>query len=140
LDEILLREVYAQPALAPASAWLGSAAPGKPIVSLPQSERSTPLRIDWSSKPGDYASLWLLQVRRDGVWTTEILPRTRLTQSFSGQAPEVVSIRAVDRIGNLSPPATLALKQPPQQQPASTAPDRKPRPKARKLAAPKQNV
>jgi 16S rRNA G527 N7-methylase RsmG len=51
-----------------------------------------------------------LQYRTNEVWTTEILPASQSAHTFSNVTPDVISIRAVDRLGNLSEPMVLSPK------------------------------
>jgi hypothetical protein len=58
---------------------------------------------------GGLPRLWVLQRRAtNGVWTTEILPATQTNRVLVSSTPPVISIRAVDRNGNLSEPAVMA--------------------------------
>jgi hypothetical protein len=49
-----------------------------------------------------------LQFQTNQVWTTQILPAGVTAWTFGNSRPDVISIRAVDRLGNESPPAALA--------------------------------
>ncbi|MEY4918215.1 MAG: hypothetical protein RL616_2128, partial [Verrucomicrobiota bacterium] len=53
---------------------------------------------------------WLLQVRANGNWTTQILPVGRTDCYFDNATPEAISVRAVDRAGNLSTPIIWSPK------------------------------
>jgi uncharacterized lipoprotein YddW (UPF0748 family) len=105
-----VRTACAQPALVPASPWLDSIPPGKPKLTVAENSRSS-LRLQWETadKP---AWLWVLQFRTNQVWTTEILPAVRTNWAFAKPAPEWVSVCAVDRVGNLSPPAAVKKTRP----------------------------
>ena len=100
-----LRHLYSQPALVPASPWLDSIPPDKP--KLITGENRTGRCFQWESSGGEPAWLWILQFRTNEVWTTEILPANETTRTFFTSEPDVISISAVDRIGNLSSPAAL---------------------------------
>ncbi len=101
-----LRRLYSQPALVPASPWLDSVPPDKPKLDIGESRAG--LRFQWESSGGKPAWLWILQYRTNAVWATEILPVSQASRTFYDSRPEVVAVRAVDRVGNLSSPAVLS--------------------------------
>ena len=100
-----VRAEYAQATLVPASPWLDSTPPEKPGLTVGESR--TGLRFQWATSVGKPVWLWVLQYRTNEVWTTEILPADQTSRTFSNSRPEVISISAVDRTGNLSLPAVL---------------------------------
>ncbi|HUZ07242.1 MAG TPA: family 10 glycosylhydrolase [Candidatus Paceibacterota bacterium] len=109
-----LHAAYTQPALAPASPWLSSAPPATPGLTVEESDRSHSSRLTarWRAF-GDPAWKWVLQFRgTNGVWTTEILPAEQTTRPFEDATPEIISVRAVNRFGNLGPPAVLKKTMP----------------------------
>jgi uncharacterized lipoprotein YddW (UPF0748 family) len=101
----VVRAEYPQPALVPASPWLDATPPDKPKLTVGESGMG--LRFQWASPGGEPAWLWVLQFRTNEVWTTEILPAGLASRTFYNSRPEMVSVCAVDRAGNLSPPAML---------------------------------
>jgi anti-sigma factor RsiW len=102
----VIRSAYPQPALVPASPWLNSFPPNKPGLTA-TIDKNSGATASWQSA-GEPARLWVLQFHgTDNVWTTEILPAGQTTKSFLTSLPEVIAIRAVDRAGNLSPPAAV---------------------------------
>ncbi|HTA94689.1 MAG TPA: family 10 glycosylhydrolase, partial [Verrucomicrobiae bacterium] len=102
----VIRNEYPQAALVPASPWLDSFPPDKPTLTATIQKNSS-ASANWQSV-GQPAQLWLLQFRgTNNVWTTEILPASQNNYDFENSAPEIISIRAVDRVGNLSPPTSL---------------------------------
>jgi len=110
LDEALQREVYQQPALMPASPWLGRSQPGKPKLTVLQSAAGPQRQISWGPTGWGKAWLWLLQTRAGGKWTTQILPANKTSQVWDHAVADVVAVSAVDRTGNISSPAALNLK------------------------------
>jgi hypothetical protein len=100
-----IRAQYSQPALVPASPWLDSIPPDKPKLTIGESRAGW--RFQWESSGSEPAWLWVLQFRTNEIWTTEILPANETTRTFFNSQPDVVSISAVDRTGNLSSPAAL---------------------------------
>lgn len=109
LDNALEHEVYSQPALFPACAWLQRTAPARPHLSL----RSVPgaTEVSWDgAESGGSISLWVFQTRTGTEWTTRILPRETLRRGLPALLPEVIALTAVDRSGNTSRPAVLERK------------------------------
>ncbi|MGH7950664.1 MAG: glycoside hydrolase family 10 protein [Limisphaerales bacterium] len=102
----VIQNEYSQPALVPASPWLGATPPEKPKLSITESRAG--LRFQWESSDGKTVRLWVFQLRTGKAWTTEILPANQTSRTFYNSKPETISIRAVDRIGNLSAPAAFA--------------------------------
>jgi uncharacterized lipoprotein YddW (UPF0748 family) len=101
-----IRREYPQPALVPASPWLDSFPPDQPRLAATV-DKNSGVSASWQSGVQP-VWLWVLQFRgTNNVWTTEILPASQTTKSFSNPVPEIISIRAMDRAGNLSPPASL---------------------------------
>ena len=57
--------------------------------------------------------LWAIQMRSDAGWFTEVLPgvfASLVVAEKSAQLPYEVRVMAIDRVGNASPPAILALR------------------------------
>ncbi len=110
LGQALKQSVYLQPALMPASPWLGNAHLAPPVVTATGGESGSSLRLVWSSSGGSKPWLWLVQTRAEGVWKTEILPASKTSLSFSATQPDAVAVTAVDRNGNASKQAVMARK------------------------------
>jgi uncharacterized lipoprotein YddW (UPF0748 family) len=107
LADALERSVYAQPALVPASPWLGRTRPAKPTLAAAPLKAPDRLEVNWSTGRLEPASHWVLQTRAAGRWKTEILPGNATSRAWHGAVPEVVAVSAVDRNGNLGPPAAV---------------------------------
>lgn len=118
LAAALKASTYTEPALIPASPWLSKTAVTKPTLSVGTSSSAKGILLSWKPaasprptsrpsalNPQPSAFLWLLQVKRDGQWTTDIFPGSR--NSARIPAAETASLRAVDRFGNVSPPALV---------------------------------
>ena len=115
----VVRAQYTQPALVPASPWLGSGMPEKPKLTVASGKKSASVRWE-NAGGGKPANGWLLQVFSDGHWRTEIFPTNQISRGFENYLPDAVVVRAVDRLGNLSAPAVWSAKNPPA--PAKGAP------------------
>ena len=68
-----------------------------------RSDNNSGVSARWENAGGEPAWLWVLQFSTNEGWTTEILPGEPDDAHFFEQsAPDAISIRAVDRTGNLS--------------------------------------
>jgi len=108
LRTALNRDVYQQPALVPASSWLDAMPPSKPTASATISGGKVMLK--WSSRgaPPESPALWVVQSLQFSDWKTQILGG-RTSSVHYDLKPEAVSVFAVDRCGNASPPVVLKL-------------------------------
>ncbi len=96
---------YAQPALVPTSPWMDSVPSPAPKLFAATENSATSVR--WFSPFGEPPRWWLLQVCTNNNWTTEILPGSQTSRILYNSNPDTISLRAVDRLGNLSAPAVL---------------------------------
>ncbi|HVU08270.1 MAG TPA: family 10 glycosylhydrolase [Verrucomicrobiae bacterium] len=101
----ILRTQFNQPALVPPSPWLDSVPPNKP--KLFAAIENSGVSVRWETS-GELATRWVFQFRTNDSWTTELLPANRTDFFLPNPAPEAISIRAVDRVGNLSAPMVLS--------------------------------
>jgi len=98
---------YAQPAMVPPSPWLDNMPPAKP--QLAAHENGAAWTFQWASPGGNPVARWMLQFYApDTAWKTVFLPANQWQESFSF-SPDVVSVRPIDRAGNLGP-ATVVRK------------------------------
>jgi uncharacterized lipoprotein YddW (UPF0748 family) len=105
----LPRQSYAAPALVPASPWLSASRPQTPRATLSSSERG--VEIKWQPPvPQDRVYRWIVQTRVGNQWRTEILPAGRTSHLVTGTRPTAVAVTAVNRFGNDSSPAVLAVR------------------------------
>lgn len=107
----LLSSAYKAPALSPASPWLDAIAPATPTLTSSQVGENG-LRFRWAPSTGNTnggpVHRWVLQTRTAGAWNTKFLPAKTTVLSVAQQPfPEIVSVLALDRTGNASPPAVL---------------------------------
>ena len=113
LQRELETKLNAQPALIPASPWLGSNAPAKPNLSA---VFSNPVRLQWSTtSTNSVVRWWAVQTRTGTSWKTQILPGETTSASIA-TPPEAVALTAIDRIGNASAPRVLELRREPSEQ------------------------
>jgi uncharacterized lipoprotein YddW (UPF0748 family) len=97
---------YVQPAVVPTSPWIEAVPPEKPKLYAATENSVTSIR--WFSPASEPPRWWLLQVRTANDWTTEILPGSQTGRILYNSNPDAISIRAVDRLGNLSAPMVLS--------------------------------
>jgi uncharacterized lipoprotein YddW (UPF0748 family) len=110
LDEVLEREVYSQPALMPPAPWLGRAQPGEPKLTAASRDPGSQLAVRWTPSGSAKAWLWLVQTRTGGKWASEILPSASTSRTWNRTLPEVVAVSAVNRNGQISPPAVVQAR------------------------------
>ena len=98
-----IRAQYLPPALVPTSPWIAAPPLLKPKLMVDTAKNSAHVR--WENSNVEPPRGWLLQSRANVSWTTQILPPGRTDFYLDKVAPDAISIRAVDRLGNLSEPA-----------------------------------
>lgn len=104
----VIQSLYAGPAIVPASPWIDSRAPDQPRLYAATENSVTVVR--WFPARGSPPFWWLLQLDQGGRWTTVVLPAGLDSRIFNNSDPSAICLRAVDRLGNLSLPATLVPK------------------------------
>ncbi len=112
MRELLSDRLFAAPALVPASPWLFDGAPPRPKARLV--EAAGMLRLEFPE--GDPPARWLVQRRTGDGWLTTILPGDAREHAWplgvEDAAADVVSIRAVSRVGEQSAPLVLRRRDP----------------------------
>ena len=103
-----VRAQYAQPALVPASPWIAAMPLAQPKLTVDQGNNSAHVR--WENSAGEAPREWLFQSRTNRIWTTQIFSGGAADYYFHSIIPDAISLRAVDRLGNLSEPAVWVLK------------------------------
>lgn len=106
---LLDQKFYTQAAVPPAFPWLDSKPPLRPTatISPADSAHKTTIRFQLAER----AWLWALQTRLGTNWTTEIIPGQFNARSFTrDKKPDLLSLIAIDRCGNFSPPLQLDLR------------------------------
>lgn len=102
----IVSTAYSQKALTPSYGWLRSSPPQKAKLAIDES--GGVLNVHWGLDGGQVPWQWVLQTANtNNVWTTQILSGTQTNVVFQSPVPDTVSVRAVDRQGNLSAPVTL---------------------------------
>jgi hypothetical protein len=107
-----LSRLWAEPALIPASPWLDAKAPVVPNLQATQVKSSELLRLTWQSGKDAKPARWVLQTLNGGTWNTQILPAAQVEATvlpLGGTWPQLITLSAVDRVGNQSAPAAVSL-------------------------------
>jgi len=108
LDNALAQQVYRQPALVPASPWLEAASLPAPKIFVGAWKKS--LHLSWKNSGPEPVRWWILQVRENGNWSTQILPASRTDAYLDNGSPDAIAVRAVSRAENLGEPAVWMRK------------------------------
>jgi uncharacterized lipoprotein YddW (UPF0748 family) len=110
LVERLANDAYREPALVPATPWLGGRAPSRPAVALAAGPRGG-ATVRMEPGAGAPPARWVVQSRFGDRWRTEILPggaREHVVRPDSAAAPlRTVAVSGVDRLGNQGAPVTV---------------------------------
>jgi uncharacterized lipoprotein YddW (UPF0748 family) len=101
---------YATPALIPASPWLGSAAPGSPLVLARRQAGAVLLKL----APGKDNAQFAIWSRYGNEWRFAVAPASRADWSLADDPTlgpaSAVFVNAVDRLGNESAPMSVLGK------------------------------
>ncbi|MBI3789616.1 MAG: family 10 glycosylhydrolase [Gemmatimonadetes bacterium] len=129
IGERLLRDVYQQPALAPATPWLETRAMPAPVVALVRDTASREQVVTLVPARGRDVAHWTVRIRGRDAWRTLILPGAQrsLVVAAAGDSVERVVVTAVDRVGVES--ALIAARVGATATTPRPAPARKPKPK-----------
>lgn len=113
INESLHDGPYAEPAVVPASPWLGWSRPASP--SLRARWSGSMVTVDW--RPAWFANrpwMWVASARYHGVWRSQPLPQSATTFTWPADphrgVPDAVAVSALDRVGNEGAPAIAVRK------------------------------
>jgi uncharacterized lipoprotein YddW (UPF0748 family) len=101
VSDALRGELYATPALVPASPWLGDVAPPPPALVVDPIPASRATLVAWQP-PAERPSAWLVRVRFNGEWRVRVVPggTQRLRVDWPGETPpDAIAVAAVSRTG-----------------------------------------
>jgi uncharacterized lipoprotein YddW (UPF0748 family) len=107
-----LAQMYAEPALVPASPWLAKRAPEAPPARLVTDTAGAPL-IRIAPKGRERIRQWAVQLHLQAGWRLRMLPASASTYILSPEdaGADVIAVRAIDRAGNESA-ATIVRRTP----------------------------
>lgn len=114
LSSTLESSVYSQPAIVPASPWLGREPLGKPTISVKEAPSLQVRQIEWTATGKGKVWQWLVQKQINGKWLTDVYPSEQnsfkiITDSTDSSNP-IVAITPIDRYGNFGPIVVIELK------------------------------
>jgi len=108
MNDSLKRGPYANLALVPATPWLSAAAPPVPAIAVTTRRASTFLALGTLGTTVPWQ--WLVQIRTSEGWTSRVLAGTQTSIALAREpAPTHVTVRALNRVGVASEPASLSL-------------------------------
>jgi uncharacterized lipoprotein YddW (UPF0748 family) len=107
LQDALLQRVYTEHALVPVNS--GDAGPVSKPALITEKKTSDQLMVRWSVPSGQMVSRWVLQLKRGNTWETRILPERMRSELINTKGVSAISISAVSRFRNISPPAILTF-------------------------------
>lgn len=107
LVSALEKNVYWQPALVPAPAWLPGTPVAAPRLITHGGDHGGHLRVTWDAVGAERPWLWVLQTRRGQEWSTKVLPAGQTSCAWVPPLPEAIALTAVSRVGNASLPTVL---------------------------------
>ena len=115
LSSKLIHDSYAQMTLVPPSPWLKRERLDAPKLSLRKDPVTGEPVLQWEPNGRGKVWLWALQTQTEGEWETVILPSPQTARALKStrnpnRMPNLVSLRAVDRCGNLGPPRMFEIK------------------------------
>jgi uncharacterized lipoprotein YddW (UPF0748 family) len=99
---------YAEPALVPASPWLGARAPAQPGAILGRNRATNEYQLTLAPRIGESVWLWTVRTLSDGTWATEVLPGWLRVHRLPGADVERVVVTAVSRTGIESTPLVVS--------------------------------
>jgi len=104
LSDRLRTQLYAEPALVPASPWLSKARPARPLVRLRTDSSSGDRVVRLSPGDGRGVMWWTVRALDQGLWRTWVLPGAQRQVSVAPRGASVsrVLVTAVNRYGTES--------------------------------------
>ena len=90
---------YREPALVPASPWLGSKPPARPTATVARDPETGDLLLRMTAAGDPRVWLWTVRSLSKGVWTSEVLPGWLKTHRLPDAATTRVILTAVSRTG-----------------------------------------
>ncbi len=104
--------MYPSPALAPEYPWLGTGAPGAPLVTTSASSRSAArVTLQVTPAPGVPAARFAIWTHSAGKWRFSVAPAGQAMIDVAAEAPRIdrVVVSGVDRLGNEGPRTTVMI-------------------------------
>ncbi|HEX2076536.1 MAG TPA: family 10 glycosylhydrolase [Longimicrobium sp.] len=109
LNERLLGGPYREPALVPASPWLGGRVLPPPRVTLAPGPGLNDLVLQVEPATGEPPMWWIVRARRGGAWTIDVIAGSArvhgLPAGVEGPPVDLVAVSPVHRLGTEGRPA-----------------------------------
>ncbi len=102
VSDLLRAGLYSQVALVPASPWLGGGAVEKPVLARAGT------RVEWKGSATGEARWWLIQRRRGGAWSSQLVSGGQLNADVGGV--DAVAVRGIGRTGAAGEIAVLEVR------------------------------
>ena len=102
IGDHLSDNLYALPALVPASPWLNPIPPPRPTLNLYHDPSAFNTTVEIQPAGGTTVAQWVVRARYGETWTMDIVPGQQQAYTFTGK-PDVVAVSVVDRVGNEGP-------------------------------------
>ncbi|MEA5594505.1 glycoside hydrolase family 10 protein [Rivularia sp. UHCC 0363] len=99
IADTLKNEIYAQPALIPATPWLNNIKPNKPELKIIQDKKLGQIRLYWQPKGKQQIQSWVVQIKKGDEWTTKILPGSNNSYFVNDMQVENIAVSGVSRYG-----------------------------------------
>jgi len=90
---------YGDPALVPASPWLGKTTPARPVISLGRDDDTGEYSLKLTPAKGEKVWLWNVRSKVGGEWKFEILPGATRVHRLAFPSVDEVLVTAVSRTG-----------------------------------------
>jgi hypothetical protein len=103
--------VYAEPALAPETVWLGEETPEQPIVAARQTAQGLAVEMKLPSDKDPW--LWVVRARTGDGWKTAIVPghnKRHHVQLVNHHSATEAVVSAVSRLGREGPAARADIE------------------------------
>ena len=110
IADALMEGPYREPALVPASPWLGEETPEHPIAV--SRETANGIVVDLLLPGGNHPWLWVIHVRTEASWQTTIVPGWQDQQEIplGEKSADEVIVSAISRIGREGPAGRADFK------------------------------
>lgn len=116
INDELTTSVYSEPALVPATPWLGTEAPSAPSVTAKLDGDKVAIKWEPATDSPKPAFVWGVQVKTGKEWQTMVLPASERGIEVPAEVKNArfdkVLVTAVDRLGNASEAAEATTEEP----------------------------
>ncbi|MEB3215082.1 MAG: hypothetical protein VKN72_02335 [Nostocales cyanobacterium 94392] len=99
IADVLKNDIYAQPALVPATPWLNNIKPNKPELKIIQDQKLGQIRLYWQPKGKQNIKSWVVQMKKGDEWTTKIFSESENSYFVNDMQVENIAVSGVSRYG-----------------------------------------